>query len=227
MAEEGGQSRLDEAGSASTFNQHAFTIDQALTRIRTSVVVKIVAVHGGGVGPAPTVDVQPLVKQVDGQGGSATSHGTIYGIPCTRSQAGDSVIINDPVVGDIGTMVIHDRDISSLKANNGQESTPGSYRRHDPADGVYHGPILNQTKPTQYIQFLRDSSGKANGLKIVDNVGNTIISSSNGVNINGLIIDKNGNLTTPGGVQAGTGTADSVTLQNHLHPTVPKPTPGT
>ena len=208
MAEEAAQPRLDDAGSASGFNQHAFAIDQALTRIRTSVVVKIIAVHGGGVGPAPTVDVQPLVKQVDGQGGSATSHGTIYGIPCTRMQAGDSVIINDPVVGDIGTMVVHDRDISSLKANKGEESNPGSYRRFDPADGVYHGPMLNQTQPKQYIQFTSD------GLTIADRNGNKMVMSKDGI---AFTTPDGKNVTTNNDIIAGQGGGNKVSLQQHIH----------
>ena len=209
----------------SPFNRHGFQIQQEIAKVRTHVPVKVVAVHGGGVGAPPTVDVKILVKQMDGQG-NPTSHDTVYGIPTTRSQGGDSVIINDPIVGDIGTMAVHDRDISSVKANSA-EANPGSFRRHSLADGVYHGPMLNKTTPKQYIQFLRNDDGSGNGVKIVDNVGNTIISTSNGVNINGLIIDKHGNLTTPGSIQAGTGTMDSVTLQHHKHAGGPVPDPGT
>jgi hypothetical protein len=217
---------LTDAGGE--YNRHAFAIRQENGRVRTSIPVKVVAVHPDKNDPisnAPTIDVQPLINQIDGQG-NPTPHVTVYGIPTTRVQGGDSVVINDPVVGDFGTMAIHDRDISTLKSS-GNQSNPGSFRRFDMADGVYHGPMLNKTKVKQYIQFMRNSDGSGNGVKIVDNVGNTIVSTSSGVNINGLIIDKNGNLTTPGSIQAGTGGSDSVTLQNHQHAGGPKPDPGT
>ncbi len=209
---------LTDAGSQ--YNQHAFAIRQEQGRQGGAIPVKIIAVHGGGVGAPPTVDVQPLVNQIDGQG-NPTPHGTIYGIPCTRNQGGLGAIINDPVVGDTGHMVISDRDISSVKSNNGAVSNPGSFRRFDKADGVYHAGMLNKNAPTIYIQFL------SNGLKIEDNQGNSIVTGPNGVNINGLKIDKNGNLTTPGSIQAGTGSGDSVTLQHHVHAGGPPPDPGT
>jgi hypothetical protein len=205
---------------SSEYNNHIFIIEQETGKIRTSTPVKIIAVHGGGVGAPPTVDVQPMVNQTDGAGNS-TPHGTIYGIPCSRNQGGLNAIINDPVVGDVGHMVISDRDISSLKANNGAQSNPGSFRKGNMADGVYHAGMLQKTAPNQYIQFRSD------GITLADNKGNTIVTGSAGVNINGLIIDKNGNLTTPGSIQAGTGGADSVTLQHHTHGGGPVPDPGT
>lgn len=223
MAEDQGQGIPGQLGlpdPGSDFNAHAFLVRQMLGEIRTMIPVKVIAVHGGGLGPPPTVDVQPLVKQMDGLG-QAQSHGTIYGIPCTRNQAGGSVVINDPKVDDIGMMSVADRDISSLKANKGQESNPGSYRRHHLGDGVYHGPLLNQTKPTQYVQFRDD------GLTIQDVNQNTIETSQEGIKLNGVLIDRKGNIKAPGNVTAGDKTGDSVTLQHHVHGASPPPTPGT
>ena len=91
-----------------------FHVRQHAAHIRTNLPVKIIAVHGGGVGNAPTVDVQVMVKQSDGVG-NTSSHSTIYGIPVSRIQGGKNGIINDPVVGDLYHMAVHDRDISSLK----------------------------------------------------------------------------------------------------------------
>lgn len=206
--------------STSDYNAHDFQIEQALGKVRTSVPVKIVAVHGGGVGAAPTVDVQPLVNQIDGQG-NQTPHGIIYGRPCTRNQGGGNAIINDPLVGDIGHLVISDRDISSLTSNEGAQSNPGSFRMHDMADGVYHGAMLNPANPTQYVQFTET------GMRTVDKNGNVIVTGPAGINLNGVIIDLDGNITTPGGVTAGFGTGDSVTLQHHKHAGGPPPDPGT
>ena len=214
------------------FHQVHFLVHQALSHVRTGVPVKIIAVHGGGVGPAPTVDVQPLIKQMDGLGNSS-SHGVIYGIPAKRNQGGTGAIINDPKIGDVGHVVVGDRDISSLKSNNGAESNAGSFRRHNLADGVYHGAMLNPATPTNYIQFLPNG-----GFKIADQFGNSLVTGSGGIVItdcNGNVLNfKSGsiaaptvNLTSSGGDEAGVGGGDSVTLQNHTHPGTLPPTPGT
>ncbi|MGA1801485.1 hypothetical protein [Rhizobium sp. HT1-10] len=193
--------------STSDYNAHDFHIEQALGKVRTSVPVKIIAVHGGGVGAPPTVDVQPLVNQIDGQG-NQTPHGIIYGRPCTRSQGGGNAVINDPHVGDVGLLVISDRDTSSLISNEGTQSNPGSFRMHDMADGIYHGAMLNPANPNQYVQFTET------GMKLVDMNGNVIEMKSGSIAITG-------NLTVSGSITAGFGTGDAVNLQTHTHPTTP------
>ena len=144
----------------------AFHIHQALGLARTGTPVKVVAVHGGGVGAPPTVDVLPLVNQIDGLG-KATKHGTVYGLPVQRLQGGKSAIIIDPVVGDIGWVTVGDRDHSAVKAT-AKQSNPGSFRRHSLSDGVYHPGIINPGNPDQWVQF------KTNGLVIHDINGNEI-----------------------------------------------------
>lgn len=170
-------SNFGQAGIAdllSQFHNMLFAIRQALSEVRTGVPVKVIAIHGGGVGKPPTIDVQPLVKQMDGVG-NASSHGTIYGVPVARNQGGANAIINDPQVGDLGHMVVSDRDISSVKANSA-EANPGSYRRHDLSDGVYHAAMLAVT-PTQYIQFMAD------GVKMLDKNGNTVLMNSTSISL--------------------------------------------
>ena len=143
--------QADASARAGDFNQSAFMISQALSRVETNALVKVVAVTSSGqVAPAGYVDVQPLVNQVDGAG-TAVPHGTIHGLPYFRLQGGTNAIIMDPVVGDIGMAGFCSRDISSVKANKAQ-ANPGSRRRHDPADGIYFGGVLNGTA-TQYVQF--------------------------------------------------------------------------
>src|ERR1700674_817958 len=88
--------RPGDAGSR--FNILSFLIQQALGRVSTMKVVKVNAVTADPNGGPPTVDVQPLVNQLDGQG-NATPHGTIFGIPVWRMQAGATAIILDPVIG--------------------------------------------------------------------------------------------------------------------------------
>lgn len=189
--------------NTSELNALDFLIDQKLGQVRTNVAVKVIAVHGGGVGAPPTVDLQPLVNQIDGQG-NQTPHGIIYGVPTTRSQGGGSTIINDPKVGDIGLMAIADRDISALKANEGAQSNPGSFRTHDMADGVYVGPMINPAVPNQYIQFT-DTGVKVYG------VGGGVLE------IVGADVFVTGTLHVTGDVIGGDG---AVSLLEHVHTAV-------
>jgi len=190
------------ASDTSESNTLQFAIQQALNEVRTLIPVTIIAVHGGGVGPAPTVDVQPVVNQIDGLG-NKTDHGIIYGVPVSRSQGGGNAVINDPKVGDIGHMSVADRDISSLKSNKGVQSNPGSFRTHDMADGVYHGNLFNQGNPDQYFHFRDD------GVTIQDKNGNSIITSPGSVKVIG-------NLHVTGEIIAGFGGGAPVNVQTHI-----------
>jgi hypothetical protein len=132
-------------------NAFEFVARQIVNRISTMTFVQIVAVFpdptGGGGG---TVDVQPLVNQVDGFG-NAIPHGVVCNLPYQRIQSGGSAVIMDPTKGDIGLAIFADRDVSSVRVNRAQ-ANPGSYRRFDMADGVYIGGVLNGV-PTQFISF--------------------------------------------------------------------------
>lgn len=212
----GQQGTFDDS---SDYNVRDFHIRQVIGEVRTAVPVKIIAVHGGGVGAAPTVDVQPLVNQIDGQG-NQTPHGTIFGLPCTRNQGGGNAIINDPLVGDVGHIIVSDRDTSALQSNQGAQSNPGSFRTHNLSDGVYHGAMLNPANPTQAVQFTET------GIKIFDKNGVVIETSAGG------IVTITGELRVSGQITAGFGGGDAVTLQGHTHPTTPPgpeapPNPGT
>ena len=153
----------DSLDGNSDFTAIRFLAKQILGYLRTGMPVKVVAVTGGGIGPAPTVDVLPLVKQIDGQG-NPTDHGTVYGRPVVRHQGGLNAIIADPVVGDIGFLVSADRDMSKVVATR-DAANPDSRRSHSMSDGVYYPAILGLT-PTQYLHFT------TTGIKIVDKNGN-------------------------------------------------------
>jgi hypothetical protein len=240
--------------SADDHNAVAFVCRQLIAKLRTMVPVKVMAVHPGTGSPpaAGTVDVLPLVSQIDGNG-YGTPHGTVPGIPWSRTQGGKSAIICDPVVGDIGWISVADRDMSKVKSTKAA-ALPGSRRRHDLADGVYAGSILNAA-PTCYVQFTTDGH-----FKFVDVDGNMLVSSSTGwvitpksgqsVTINGnLIVDQNlqlsgsiqsvtgstygGVIQTAGNIVAGAGTAGQVDMLFHTHTSespgsqTSAPTPGT
>lgn len=182
-----GYGHLTPYHMTSWFNTLDFIITQKLaTRLNTTKLVQVVNVNGGGVNPAGTVDVFPLVSPIDGNR-NATPHGVVYGLPWSRVQGGANAIICDPAVNDIGYVVFSDRDISSVKNSppTGAPSngfTPGSFRTFDIADGIYAGGCLNIT-PTQYLIFT------ATGVRLVDANGNSITTGTNGM----TLADLNGN----------------------------------
>ena len=121
----------------------AFICRQLIQQLNIMKLVKVMAVHpGSGTPPGPgTVDVQPLVSQIDGNG-YATPHGTVNGIPVWRLQAGPWAIIADPAVGDIGYVVCADRDISNVTRNAGAVQgpyNPGSRRQYRPPGRRLYG----------------------------------------------------------------------------------------
>lgn len=215
-----GYGQQDPNDSASRFNMIAFLVKQVVSLIGTMKLVKVVAVHPGSGDPpaAGTVDVQPLVKQVDGNN-NATSHGTVFGVPFLRLQGGTGGVIADPAVGDVGLLIVSDRDITNVKSTKA-EATPGSYRKFDISDGVYVGGILNAAAG-QYLIFTAD------GIKIADKNGNVLTMTSSGFALTGDLA-VTGKITATKGITAGFGGADQVGLQTHVHPgNNQPPTPGT
>lgn len=178
-----GQGSIDD--SSTEFGAVAFIVSQMIAEMSVMYLCKVTAITGGGVAPAGTVTVQPLVSQIDGNG-YGTPHGEIANIPWSRVQGGKNAIICDPQVGDIGYVVTSDRDISKVK-NTQAAANPGSRRRNDMSDGVYAGGCLN-VAPNQYLIFNND------GVRLVDSFGNSYSSSSAGVNIT----DVNGNQMVTG-----------------------------
>jgi len=132
------------------FNQTQFQISQLINAMATATLVMVKAVHSAGLGIG-TVDIQPLVSQVDGSG-NPVWHEVIYGVPFNRLQAGAWAIIIDPQVGDVGACLFCMRDISKVKAT-GAAALPGSMRTYDWADGIYIGMCLSTVTPTRYVQF--------------------------------------------------------------------------
>lgn len=220
MAEDFGYGQQTPWNTTHEFNVLAFIVKQMIAQMDTMKLVKVVAVHSqGDVAVPPTVDVLPLVNQVDGFG-NAVKHGTVYGLPVWRLQGGKCAIILDPAVGDVGYVICSDRDISAVKASPGNQVTPASFRKFDLADGVYVGGVLNAA-PTCYVLIKQDGS-----LKIADGFGNVLVTSSNGFALTGNVAVQ-GTITATGNITAGQGGADQVTLQLHQHSALnAPPTPG-
>ncbi|HEX5461058.1 MAG TPA: hypothetical protein VFX20_13925 [Steroidobacteraceae bacterium] len=140
------------AGISSEARRTQLMIRTLLLGARFATPVKVIAVHPGEGSPPAigTVDVQPLVQIVDGDG-KLWPMGLVYGVPFARLQAGGTAVVIDPVVDDIGLAVACDRDISSVMASGGQLSGPGSARTNSVSDLVYVASILSTAETTQYL----------------------------------------------------------------------------
>jgi hypothetical protein len=186
-----------ESDANSDFNATTFLVKQILARVHTATVVQVQAVtNHGDISPVGTVDVLPLINQIDGFG-NATPHVTVYGLPYVRLQGGTNAIIIDPQVGDLGVAIFASRDISAVKTAK-KQSNPGSRRRYSMSDGIYLGGILNAA-PQQLVRFSSD------GIEIKSTSALTITA-------NNITLDATGNMTLQGDA-----VASGISLVHHVH----------
>lgn len=189
----------NRADADDEFGRMQFVTEQLLNGLATTTLVQVKAVDTG----AQTVDVQPLIAQIDGAG-NAVAHGTINGLPWFALRAGSSAVKLVPRVGDIGAAVFCHNDISAVKKTKAP-ANPGSRRRFDWADGLYLGGFLGPT-PTQFITLDDDT-----GIEIHAASGKTIKLVGD-VEIQGDI-SHTGDMTSSGTVTA---TTDVVGGGKHL-----------
>lgn len=167
-------------------------------------IAQVIEVRGEA--PNLVVDVMPLLSRQN-RSGSPINNSPIYDIPVWRLQRGASAIIMDPLPGDIGLIAVCDRDTTLVRANL-KQSTAGSARRHNKADAIYMGGLLNQA-PTQYIEFAD------NKLNIVAPFG---------IEVTTPLMHVTGNITAGGDITDNNGTqgASLKTLRDkydqHKHP---------
>lgn len=180
----------------------AFFVRQRLLKIQTITLVQVQARHGGGLSSPPTVDVLPLVNQVDGAGNSI-AHVTLYGRPCVRWQSGENAVILDPQVGDIGVMGFGSRDLSSVISSL-QAGPPPSGRTFNYADGIYLGSVLGGT-PQNYVQIQDDGTINIVSTQPINLQAPSVnITTTGNVNINGAVISSAGEVTDKLGKVLGT-----------------------
>lgn len=123
-----------------------FFTDQKLKSIFTCDIVKVINVD------EKTVDIQPLVYQVNGDN-EIMKQEPIYGVPYCRQQAGMNGIILKPQVGDLGVVVYARRDISSVISSGG-ENVPDTRRFLSENDAIYLCSIASiMSPPTRFIEF--------------------------------------------------------------------------
>lgn len=138
-----------------------FFTDQKLKSIFTCDIVKVINVD------EKTVDVQPLVYQVNGDN-EIMKQEPIYGVPYCRQQAGMNGIILKPQVGDLGVVVYARRDISSVISSGG-ENVPDTRRFLSENDAIYLCSIASiMSQPTRFIEFTES------GISITPNTKLTI-----------------------------------------------------
>lgn len=190
-AQDGYQGQKELATGNNPFNALSFLVKMMLGKINVATLVQVVAVYPAGTAnpqDVGTVDVLPLVGQVDGAG-TIWPGTTLFGLPYFRLQAGTTAFVIDPVVGDIGLAVFCDKDISSVKSTL-DASGPGSARRFDMADGFYFGGWMNQTDPTTFVLAIAGelnlvtptNSLVMNGSSVTTTMGGTTIV-QNGSNV--------------------------------------------
>jgi hypothetical protein len=192
-----GNGQLQPDDGSTDLNATVAIVRQMVSRMDTMKLVKVMAVTlGSGSPPAPgTVNVLPLVNQIDGSG-FATQHGIVSGLPFWRFQSGPWAIVADPAVGDYGYVICADRDSSNVVKTPGQAS-PGSRRKYNIADAVYIGGILNPV-PAATLWLKSDGTWV-----LTDKPGNVVTSSSSGIAV-----------TT---VAGGDFTANGISLTKHTH----------
>ncbi len=200
----------DPSSAATEFQALQFMIVQRLRQVQTAILVAVEAVHGGGIGPVGTVDVLPLVDQVDGAG-NAVPHATIYGRPYLRLQGGANAVVLDPQPGDLGLMVFCSRDISSVIASR-QHGPPASGRIFDYADGLYVGGCLNGI-PQQYVAFAADGIHVVSPQAVSLTAPSITLSGSSGITLSGPVNANGARISTAGEVTDALGKV----LGTHVH----------
>ena len=189
--------------TTSEFGRLDFVVRSIMAQQATTTLVIVRAVEDG------LVDVQPMVAQVDGAG-NAVDHGIIHGLPVWRLQGGNSAVIVEPTVGDIGLAVFASTDISNVKRAK-EPTTPGSFRRFDWSDGIYLGGLLNAA-PSQSVRMDDE------GVTITAAPGLPVAFNADSVVINADTVSMSGDLVVTGSITGGAGsTFGGKAFDTHKH----------
>lgn len=189
------------------YNGIAFVVQQLLAKIQTATLVEVVScTNNGNLAPVGTVNVKPLVNQVDAAG-NPFPHTTIFNVPYVRMFGGNggNAIILDPQAGDIGVAVFASRDISQVIATEAQ-ANPGSARQYDFSDAMYLFGMLNGGTPSQYVQF------NSAGISIVSPTAITLQAPQ--INLQGAVAQSDGIMTVQTDVTAG---PNNISAVGHTH----------
>jgi hypothetical protein len=201
--------------SNSDYSTTVFIVRQMMALLEIMTPVQVVHVHPGSGSPpaAGTVDVQPLVSQLDGSG-NAVQHGIVYGLPYFRLQGGSWSIICDPAVNDFGFIVSASRDISNVVKKPGIQN-PGSNRKYSYSDSVYLGGMINAV-PAATLWLKSDGTWV-----LTDKPGNVLQGTSSGITmtpVSGQALTVNGPITATGKITGSDFSDGTVTsYKTHTH----------
>jgi hypothetical protein len=174
-----------------------FIARQLMNGMATAALVEV-----KGVGE-DTVNVQPMVNQIDGAG-TGIPHGTIHNLPYFALRAGASAVRAKPKAGDIGVAIFTSSDSSVVKKTK-KPANPGTRRRFDWSDGLYLGGFLGP-EPTSFID-------------LDDDVGITVTAASGkALTLNADTVTINGDVSVTGTLTATEDViADGKSLKSHTH----------
>lgn len=182
-----------------------WTILKLIREVHTAMPVEVKAVRivNDRVG---FVDVLPLLEETD-TNDAVIEQSLIYNVPFLRMQGGQSAVVLDPAVDDIGLAVFAERDATAL-ATTLQAGPPATQRAHSSADGFYFGGFLNGA-PTQWVKFLAGGAGidiNTPGNLTLEAAGSITLSSGGATTVNapgGFVVNAN---MTLNGTMTGTHT---------------------
>ncbi len=138
-----------------------------------------------------TVDIKPLVARSDSEG-KPIANSVVHGITYLRWQCGNSALIMDPVVGDIGLMAVSDRDSSAVRLTRA-ESLPVTRDSHSRTDGVYLGGLLNM-QPSQFIELKNGAINITTPDKVNVTCGAAMIVASDSVTVDTPLAEFTGDI---------------------------------
>lgn len=178
--------------------------------------------------------IKPKIRQPDGTWLDANPTPHLVDVPVIFTGNRKALLTLPLSQGDEGMLVFSDRCIDAFWENGGVQSQL-ELRSHDISDAQFFPGNISQPNVPPNISATRAQLRNFAGDTYIeiDADGQAINGvAPGGFNFNGAIIDSGGNISTPGGVTAGAGSGDQVTLQHHEHPTAAlgapsPPTPGT
>ncbi|WP_275374501.1 Gp138 family membrane-puncturing spike protein [Xenorhabdus bovienii] len=215
-----GKLNIDPADMNTDANVQDFIMRQFLGRHHFITLARVINVD------RDTVDVEPMVYEMMASG-EPVNKGIIHSVPFWRLQRGNSAVIMNPVVGDIGLIAVCDRDISSVKATK-KPALPGSSIAHNLSDAIYLGGVLN-SEPTQYVEFADNQINIVSPGKINVNAPQVEVTADSSYTVNAPVITLNGAVTQGGGSHGGDAkfggsidakgevTGNGINLSSHVH----------
>jgi hypothetical protein len=192
-----------------------FAIRQQLSLVSTMTLARVVScTNEGGIVPAGTLTVQPLVNMLSGDG-VAFPHKELYNVPYMRLQGGANAVIMDPQPGDVGLIGFCERDISVVKKTKAM-GNPGSARKFSKSDGVWIATVWAAQAPAQYIVMTDE------GVTVVSPTAITLQAPV--INLRGEVVQEDGDvsmsqaLDVQGQIHSATDVvSDNISGKTHTH----------